>query len=282
MMIRYKKGFKRKMNIIAVCLASLCLCTACTHGIAAPGATDIAGTTPPAVTDPVYDTPQPIPPDVATPPPALSPTPSPTPEVTGPDVPLQPEAEDAFFSDAAFVGNSLMDGFRMFSGLTTCDYYAATSMTVVGISSTAAITLDNGNAGTIMQGLAQKEYGKVYVLLGINEIGFEVSYFKELYGDMLDEIRDIQPDADIYVLSLTPVSAYKSSTSDIFTMTRVNSYNEALYELAGEKDCYYLDICSALSDETGYLPSDVTSDGVHFSAAHYKVWLDYVKTHYVA
>lgn len=278
MMIRYKKGFKRKMNILAICLASLCLCTACGHGIAAPGTTE--DVTPPAATDPVYDTPRPIPPDVATPP--APPSPTPTPEATGPDVPLQPAADDEFFSDAAFIGNSLMDGFRMFSGLTTCDYYAATSMTVVGIRSTAAIALDNGNAGTIMQGLAQKEYGKVYVLLGINEIGFDVSYFKELYGEMLDEIREIQPDADIYIMSLTPVSAYKSSTSDTFNMTRVNSYNEALYELAGEKDCYYLDICSALSDESGYLPSDVTSDGVHFSASHYKVWLDYVKTHYVA
>ena len=269
------------MNVLAVCLASLCLCTACSHGIAAPDTDDA---TPPAVTDTVYDTPRPIPPDVATPPvtPTPTPSPSPTPEVTGPDVPLQPEAEDDFFSDAAFVGNSLMDGFRMFSGLTTCDYYAVTSMTVVGMDSSYCITLDNGNAGTIMQGLAQKEYGKIYILLGINEIGFETSYFKGLYGDMLDEIQEIQPDADIYIMSLTPVSAYKSSTSDTFNMTRVDAYNEALYELAEEKDCYYLDICSALADESGYLPSDETSDGVHFSADLYKVWLNYVKTHYVA
>ncbi len=42
-----------------------------------------------------------------------------------------------------------------------------------------------------------------------------------------------------------------------------------------------MDLCEALSDESGYLPSNVTSDGIHFSADHYKVWLDYVKTNYV-
>ena len=197
------------------------------------------------------------------------------------DVPLRPEAEDDFFSDAAFVGNSLMDGFRLFTGLDTCDYYAATSMTVLGMSSTYAVLLGNGSYGTIMQAIAQKQYGKVYIMLGINEIGYDVSYFKELYKKMLDEISALQPDADIYIMSLTPVSAYKSSTSNVFNMERVTAYNKALHELAEEKGCYYLDICAALSDDAGYLPSKVTSDGVHFSTSHYLVWLDYVKTHYI-
>lgn len=199
----------------------------------------------------------------------------------GPDLPLQSPADDDFFSDAAFVGNSLMDGFRLFSGLDTCKYFAATSMTVVGVDSNAAITLDNGYAGTIMQGLAQQTFGKIYILLGINEIGFEPSYFKQLYADMLDEMKELQPDADIYIMSLTPVSEYKSATDKTFTMSRVEAYNDVLYELASEKECLYMDLCDALCDESGYLPSSVTTDGVHFSASHYKVWLEYVKTHYV-
>ena len=199
----------------------------------------------------------------------------------GPDIPEQPEASDDFFEDAAFVGNSLMDGFRLFSGLTTCTYFAATSMTVVGVDSNKSIPLDNGYAGTIMEALAQRHFGKIYVLLGINEIGFEPSYFKQLYADMIDEMREIQPDADIYIMGLTPVSEYKSNTNDTFTMTRVRAYNEVLYELADEKGCLYMDLCDALCDESGYLPSTVTSDGVHFSAAEYKVWLNYVKTHYI-
>ena len=200
---------------------------------------------------------------------------------SGPDVPLQLEADDEFFSDAVFIGNSLMDGFRLFSGLETCTYYAVTSMTVVGIDSSMSITLDNGYAGTIMQGLAQRPFDKIYIELGVNEIGYDTAYFKELYGNMLDDMRELQPDADIYIMSLTPISQHRSSTDSTFNMNRVNAYNEVLYQLAEEKECLYLNLCEALGDESGYLPSNVTSDGIHFSADHYKVWLNYVKTHYV-
>lgn len=210
-----------------------------------------------------------------------APTPSPSEAVTeGPDLAARDPVDDDYFSDAAFMGNSLMDGFRLFSGLTTCDYYAATSMTVVGATTKACITLDNGSQGTLVQGLSQQPYGKIYILLGINEIGYDVDTFIDYYGQMLDAIIAAQPDCDIYIMSLTPVSATKSSGSDTFNMTRINEYNTALHQLAADKSCYYMDLVSALAGSDGYLPASETTDGVHFSAKIYKTWLDYVKTHY--
>lgn len=207
-------------------------------------------------------------------------SPSPTEKPEGPDLPEREAVGDDFFSDAAFMGNSLMDGFRMFSGLTTCDYYAATSMTVVGADSKYCIKLDNGNQGTLVDGLKQKPYGKIYILLGINEIGYDVKTFIELYGKMLDDIMSAQPNCDIYIMGLTPVSEAKSSSSDTFNMTRINEYNSALHQLAADKGCYYLDLVSALAGPDGYLPANKTTDGIHFSADVYKTWLAYVKTHY--
>ena len=186
---------------------------------------------------------------------------------TGSTAPVGDRVDDDWFSDAAFLGNSLVDGFRLFSGLTTCDVYAATSMTVMG-------------AGSLISQMNAKQYGKVYVLLGINEIGYDADYFKTQYSNMLDTIIAGQPDADIYVMGLTPVSEHKSTTDSTFTMDRVRKYNEKLLELAIEKGCYYLDLCEALSDESGYLPADVTTDGVHFAASHYQVWLEYLRTHH--
>jgi len=203
-------------------------------------------------------------------------------EPTDAFVPAREAVDDSFFQDAAIVGNSLIEGLQMFSGISTCDYYAATSMSVLGVDSVQAIVLDNGMYGTIMQAIAQKSYAKVYILLGINEIGSDVGYFKQAYGKMLDGVRELQPGADIYIISITPVSYAKSSSSDIFNMTRVNAFNNALIELAGEKDrVWYLDVCEALAGPDGYLPAGVTSDGVHFSADQYLIWADYLRTHYV-
>lgn len=216
--------------------------------------------------------------------PTASPTTEPTPTVDpykGPDVPAQEAVGSDFFSDAAFMGNSLVDGFKLFSGLDSCDYYVATSMTVVGATSKACITLDNGNSGTLVDGLTQKPYGKIYILLGINEIGYDVDTFGELYSSMLDTIIAKQPDCDIYVMGLTPVSYAKSSSSDTFNMDRIKQYNEKLRSLASDKKCYYIDLVSALSGEDGYLPSSETTDGVHFSTPTYEKWLNYLKTHYI-
>ena len=213
----------------------------------------------------------------------VSPSPEQSPEPTPhtPDLTEREAVDDEFFADAAFMGNSLMDGFRLFSGLTTCDYYAATSMTVDGAGSNVCITLDNGAAGTLVDGLLQKPYGKIYILLGINEIGYNVDTFISKYSSLIDTIAAGQPDCDIYIMGLTPVSYAKSSGSDTFNMTRVNAYNEGLHQLAADKGCYYLDLVDALAGDDGYLPADVTTDGVHFSASVYQQWLQYVKTHYV-
>lgn len=203
-------------------------------------------------------------------------------EPVPPDIPLrETPAEDSFFEDAAFMGNSLMDGFRLFSGLTTPDYYTATSMSVLGATSKYCVTLDNGNAGTMVDGLTQKPYGKIYILLGINEISLDVEYFIEHYSAMLDAIMEVQTECTIYVMGISPVSAAKSSAGDSFNMTRIGEYNEALRQMAADKGCYYMDLVEALADDTGYLPAAETTDGVHFSANLYSIWLDYVRHHYV-
>jgi len=197
-----------------------------------------------------------------------------------PDLSTREPRDDEFFSDAAFMGNSLMDGFRLFSGLTTCDYYAATSMTVVGATSKPCITLDSGAQGTLVDGLIQKRYGKIYILLGINEIGFDVQTYIDYYSAMLDTIIAAQPDCDIYLMGITPVSAAKSGSGEVFNMTRIKEYNTALRQLAADKGCYYMDLVSVLAGPDGYLPASETTDGVHLSAKMYKTWLDYVRTHY--
>ncbi len=205
-------------------------------------------------------------PDTATPSPD-DPSQTDSPRNPGSTAPYAERVDDEWFSDAAFLGNSLVDGFRLFSGLTTCDVYAATSLTVLG-------------AGSLISQMNAKQYGKVYILLGINEIGYDPDYFKTQYAGMLDTIIAGQPDADIYVMGLTPVSEHKSTTDSTFTMDRVRAYNDRLLALAIEKGCYYLDLCEALANEDGYLPADVTTDGVHFAASHYQVWLEYLRTHH--
>ena len=70
------------------------------------------------------------------------------------------------------------------------------------------------------------------------------------------------------------------SSSSIYRMERVNDYNEALYKLAAEKSCRYLDVSSVMVGDDGYLPASWSWDGVHLQASCYAIWEDYMRTHY--
>lgn len=186
---------------------------------------------------------------------------------------------DDWFADAAFVGNSLTEGFYAWSGVQYGDAYASTSMSVLGVADVDAVTLADGSTGTILEGLAQKPYGKIYILLGINEISMAPADFRAAYETMLDRIQAIQPDADIYIEGLSPVTKWKSDSSAYFNMDNVRAYNCELFELAFERGLYYIDLCEALAGNDGYLPDDADTDGVHFTMSYYPKWYEYLKTH---
>ena len=197
----------------------------------------------------------------------------------GPDLERGELRDDSYFEKTAFLGNSLVDGLQLFADFKTVDYFCATSVTVVSAMNEDVRTLSNGLKGTLVEALCEGDYDKVYIHLGINEIGYEPEYFKGLYAKMMDDILAAHPDAEIYVMSVLPVTR-KRDEGGIFTMERVNAYNEVLRTLAGEKECYYLDVCAAMVDEEGFLPDDWSPDGVHLYAEKYDVWEECIRTYY--
>lgn len=201
-------------------------------------------------------------------------------QYSGPDLTALESKDDSFFEHSAILGNSLVEGLRLFSNLKSIHYFSATSVSVISATQTRNVRLRDGSTGTLIQSLCQDQYDKIYIELGINEIGGSVNTFIRNYGGMIDSIRAAEPDADIYILSILPVTRNKSASSTVFNMTRINTYNQALYQLAGEKQCYYMDVCSAFQDSDGYLPYAWSSDGVHLYARYYSVWENCMRTLY--
>ena len=82
-------------------------------------------------------------------------------------------------------------------------------------------------------------------------------------------------------MAITPVTKAVNDKGT-FTMQRIRSWNGALYDLAAETGCRYLDCCTALCDETGYLPESYAGwDGSpHLEAAGYRAWAEAIRTHY--
>lgn len=240
-----------------------------------------AGKSAPPVVESSTPTPEP------TPTPTPTPTPEPTPEAfdfTQP-APASEAVEMDYFSDALFIGDSRTDGLRLYSGIKGADFYCYKGLTIFETESKKVIELDGGKY-TVVEALERgKQYKKIYISLGINELGYyNDDAFHNTFAAFLQKVKQFQPDAVIYLENLVPVNAEKCAANkqpSCVNNDRVAAYNAIFPQLAEEEHVVLLDVADALTDENGILPADATVDGVHFTKTWYKNWLAFLMEHTV-
>ncbi len=88
-----------------------------------------------------------------------------------------------------------------------------------------------------------KKYMSCWVLTGLPDRERELC--GKLRNFFLDAIREQHPDADIYVQSILPVTASKEQTDPQFANSKIREYNDALLNMAQEKEYYYLNVAEA-------------------------------------
>ena len=190
--------------------------------------------------------------------------------------------EDAYFADTVFLGDSRTEGFHLYSGLKEGEYLYAVGATVESVFTKATQETEGGKV-PMLDALAELECGKVYIMLGANELGWPRSEaFHDQYGKVIDRIREDHPDAEVVIQSILPVSAVQESKGSYVNNSRIQTYNAILEELALEKECPYLNVSEAVTGEDGCLRPELTTDGIHLNTAGCKEWLNYLKTHAVS
>ena len=183
-----------------------------------------------------------------------------------------------FNSSVAFIGDSRTQGFIMYNGLKDVQDYSYIGLMVDTAVTKKFVKTSNGEKITLLQDMANKNIETVYIMLGVNELGWSYpQVFKTKYGELIDEIRKIKPNCKIYVQSIIPMTKSKSESDKIFNNKNVNTFNNLIQELAKEKNVTYLDVKSALVDANGYLPEEASSDGVHVDKEYCKKWFEYLK-----
>lgn len=197
-------------------------------------------------------------------------------EIPGTKVESSP-AEEGYFSDAAFVGDSRTEGFHLYSGLKEGTYFYYVGATVQTVMDKATQDGPNGKE-TILDALSRGSYGKIYIMLGVNELGwYRTEEFTEQYAKVIARIRADHPEATLVIQSLLPVSAKQDTKRSYVNNTRIVLFNQLLKDLAKEEDCVFLDPASAVTDENGVLPTALTTDGVHLNTAGCGKWLEYLQ-----
>lgn len=186
--------------------------------------------------------------------------------------------EDTYFDDAVFLGDSRTEGFRLYSGLNTGKYLYATGATVASVFNKSVDT-PLGKM-PLLDALQQMDCGKIYVMLGINELGWNgTDIFRNQSAKLIERLQADHPDATIVIQSILPVSARQDAKGSYVNNQRIDAYNQVLQELAETYGVVYLNVAEAVMDEDGYLRADWNFDGVHLNKAGCQAWLDYLRTH---
>lgn len=195
-------------------------------------------------------------------------------------VPESAQVEDTYFDDVVFLGDSRTDGLRLYSGLQHGTFLCSTGATVESVFSKAVET----PAGELplLDALAALDCGKIYIMLGINELGWNgTETFRTQSTELIQRLQKDHPDAEIVIQSILPVSAKKDAEGRYVNNGRIKEYNQVWLELAEEFDVAYLNVAEGVTGEDGLLPSELCYDGVHLNKAGCQMWLDYLRTHAV-
>ena len=190
---------------------------------------------------------------------------------------------DEWFDGAVFLGDSRTEGLQLFGGLAHGDFYWHRGMNVFRADDSKYAYFDSGGEKTTLLGtLRVKKYKAVYLMLGINELGYQEEAYSAALSELVDGIIEAQPEAVIYLQTMPPVNDQKARDFDIspyINTKNVNKFNEAIARIAEEKRVVLLDTASIYRGPDGQLPSELTGDGVHFTSSGYKRWADFLRTH---
>ena len=187
-------------------------------------------------------------------------------------------SEVKFDSTVAFIGDSRTQGFIMYNGLKNVQDYSYIGLMVDTVMTKEFVKTSNGNKTTLLQDMANKNIKKVYIMLGVNELGWSYpQVFKAKYKELISEIRKVKPNCQIYVQSIIPMTKSKSDSDKIYNNKNVAKFNQLIQEVAEEEDVTYLDVKSVLVNKDGYLPEEASTDGVHVDKEYCQKWLKYLK-----
>ena len=196
--------------------------------------------------------------------------------VTSPST-TAPQSDEDYFSDALFLGDSRTVGFYLYARIPGATYFARTSMNVYNAFDKKVSETSDTASYDLAELLTKKKFGKIYILLGINEIGYSYTSIVSNYSKIIDYIKQYQPDAKIIIQSNMHVTKKKSDANpNTFSNTRIDELNRRLSQLADNKKVFYLGFEKIFDGADGAMSSEYSGDGVHLYGKCYKLWRDWM------
>jgi len=188
--------------------------------------------------------------------------------------PVYQPVDESWFDDALFIGDSRTVGLRDYARLGDADYFCAVSMSVFNVMEWETFDEDF-TYDTLDEVLQSKQYGKIYIHLGLNEVGRDKTEILLKYQELLDMIRLYQPEAKIILQAMMSVSRDRAQ-SEYFSLENIQTLNGMICSLAEEQGLLFEDVNTLIADEEGYMFDELTFDGCHLYGKGYLDWRQWI------
>ena len=180
-----------------------------------------------------------------------------------------------YFDDALFIGDSRTVGISEYGDLNNAIFFANTGMSVYNVFEKNVSVPQVGKL-KLEQLLTYKKFGKIYIMLGINELGYNQEKTLKKYKDLLKFIQEKQSNAIIYIEANLHVTAERSNKDKTINNININKINNEISKLADNEKIFFIDVNEKFDDENGNLSSNYTQDNVHIYAKYYKEWSEWL------
>ena len=167
------------------------------------------------------------------------------------------KVDKVYFDDALFVGDSRTVGIMEYGNLNNATFFANTGLSVYNVLD-KSISVPKVGKLKLEQLLNSKKFGKIYVMLGINELGYNLNNSTKKYKELIEYIQKKQPNAIVYIEANLHVTKKKSDGDKIFNNKNIDLFNNSIKELADNKKIFYIDINEKFNDNNGNLSEDYT------------------------
>ena len=205
------------------------------------------------------------------------------------------QVDDSYFNDAVFIGDSISYGFELYvtkkrangeTVLGEAQFLTSGSLSygnsLWDVSDESVHPTYNGVKMKLEDAIAQIKPGKIYILLGTNDVAlYGVEQTIANADTEISRMLEASPGAEIFIMSTTP--KYSPAESDVdgaLNNADIDALNVAMRNFAVEKGYNFMNIAPLFKDETGGLASDYCSDtegmGIHFTSAAYDIWLNFL------
>ena len=136
------------------------------------------------------------------------------------------KADVSYLDDVLFIGDSRTCTLQQYAGWDNAAFYVKNGLTIWNVFE-ARIAECEGELVTVEEALSKEKFGKIYIMLGINELGRGTpDTFAEEFAKVVKRLKELQPDAVIVMEAIMHVTETKDAEETYINNAEIDARNE--------------------------------------------------------